>query len=267
MDIDKILPTNDVMFKIIFGNQKNSRILIHFLNSVIQHKSPIVKVHINQTELSRDLVAQKGVRLDILATTSDGTQINVEMQKNVDPNMIARALFYWAKVYSGAMDSSENYGILRRTISINILDFILLKDEENFWNKYIIMNSKNHRQLTDVFEMHFIELRKLENLDKNNPLTFWGEFFKDPNSEQVRKLCDTVPEIKEAKDVYEKAKTSPDAQELLRIREKARLDYASDIKTAEEKSRLKERKENAKIIAETFGVSIEKAEELLRKEK
>ena len=263
MDIDKILPTNDVMFKIIFGNQKNSRILIHFLNSVIQHKSPIVKVHINQTELSRDLVAQKGVRLDILATTSDGTQINVEMQKNVNPNMIARALFYWAKIYSGTTDSRENYGILKRTISINILDFILLKDEENFWNKYIIMNSKNHRQLTDFFEMHFIELRKLENLDKNNPLTFWGEFFKDPNSEQVRKLCDTVPEIKEAKDVYEKAKTSPDAQELLRIREKARLDYSSDMQTAKDEGREEERAKNAQIIAKRFGVSLEEAEKIL----
>ena len=257
MDIDKILPTNDVMFKIIFGNQKNSRILIHFLNSVIQTKSPIAQVHINQTELSRDLVAQKGVRLDILATTSDGTQINVEMQKNVDPNMISRALFYWAKVYSDAMDSSENYSILKRTISINILDFILLKDEENFWNKYIITNAKNHRQLTDVFEMHFIELRKLENIDKNNPLTFWGEFFKDPNSEQVRKLCNTVPEIQEAKDVFEKAKTSSDARELLRIREKAKLDYASDIKTAKDEGREEERRKNALAMkAEGFDNAV-----------
>ena len=125
------------------------------------------------------------------------------------------------------------------------------------------MNSKNHRQLTDVFEMHFIELRKLENLDKNNPLTFWGEFFKDPNSEQVRKLCDTVPEIKEAKDVYEKAKTSPDAQELLRIREKARLDYSSDMQIAKEE----ERKENAKIIAKHYGIPIEELKALLKKEK
>ena len=49
MDIDKILPTNDVMFKIIFGDKRHSRILIHFLNAVIQPESPIVKVDIKPT--------------------------------------------------------------------------------------------------------------------------------------------------------------------------------------------------------------------------
>ena len=126
--------------------------------------------------------------------------------------------------------------------------------------------------------MHFIELRKLENIDKNNPLTFWGEFFKDPNSEQVRKLCNTVPEIKEAKDVFEKAKTSSDARELLRIREKAKLDYASDIKTAKDEGREEgkeeERKKNAlamkaegfdnSVIAKCLKVSETEVEKLLK---
>ena len=82
MDIDKILPTNDVMFKIIFGDKRHSRILIHFLNAVIQPKSPIVNVDIKPTELTPDTVSQKGVRIDILAISDDGSQINIEMQKS-----------------------------------------------------------------------------------------------------------------------------------------------------------------------------------------
>lgn len=57
------------------------------------------------------------------------------------------------------------------------------------------------------------------------------------------------------------------AQFITKVREKALIDYASDIKTAKDEGREEERKENAKIIAETFGVSIEKAEELLKKGK
>ena len=66
--------------------------------------------------------------------------------------------------------------------------------------------------------------------------------------------------------MYEKAKISPDAQELLRIREKARLDYASDIKTAKDEGREEERVKNAQIIAKRFGVSLEEVEKILNED-
>ena len=235
MDIDKILPTNDVMFKIIFGDKRHSRILIHFLNAVIQPESPIVKVDIKPTEFTPDTVSQKGVRLDILAISDDGSQINVEIQKSASPHMTARALFYWSKVFAAQLVVGEKYENLHQTISINILDFKLFEKDERFWKKYGITDLETNEKLTDLFELHFIELSKIKEVRKDSPITFWIEFFKNPYSEQVKTLCDYVPEIKEAKEVFERAKIDPAAQELLRIREKALMDYASDIKTAEDR--------------------------------
>lgn len=275
MDIDKILPTNDVMFKIIFGDKRHSRILIHFLNAVIQPKSPIVKVDIKPTELTPDTVSQKGVRLDILAISDDGSQINVEMQKSASPHMVARALFYWSKVFAAQLVVGEKYEDLHQTISINILDFKLFEKDERFWKKYAITDLETNEKLTDLFELHFIELSKIKEVRKDSPITFWIEFFKNPYSEQVKTLCDYVPEIKEAKEVFERAKVDPAAQELLRVREKALIDYASDIKTAEDrgekrghkKGKEEGREESAEIIAKHYGIPIEELQKLLRKEK
>ena len=113
---------------------------------------------------------------------------------------------------------------------------------------------------------------------KDSPITFWIEFFKNPYSEQVKALCDYVPEIKEAKEVFERAKVDPAAQELLRVREKALMDYASDMRTAKdegrEEGREEERRKNAlnmkakefdnKLIAECLGITEPEVEKLIK---
>ena len=79
-DNSKMSATRDVMFKIILGDPRHSRLLIHFLNSAVKSDSPIESVEILNTELTREYVSQKGSRLDIKAKTKSGELINVEMQ-------------------------------------------------------------------------------------------------------------------------------------------------------------------------------------------
>ena len=273
MDTFEILPTNDVIFKMIFGDKRHPRILIHFLNSVIRPDSPITSIDIKQTELSKDLVSQKGVRLDIVATTESGEIISIEMQKGREPHMVARSLFYWSKLFSGQLEVSESYENLHRTISINILDFKLFEKDKRFWRKIVLLDKETNEQLTDLLELHFIELGKMKEMREDSPITFWIEFFKDPYSEKVKKLCEYVPEIKEAKEVYERAKSDPEAQELMRIREKATRDFASAIhgakdegieqKTREAAQNMKAKGLDNSFIAECLGISEEKLKELL----
>ncbi|MDR1665574.1 MAG: hypothetical protein LBR62_00800, partial [Puniceicoccales bacterium] len=50
-----------------------------------------------------------------------------------------------------------------------------------------------------------------------------------------------VPEIKEAKAVYERSKSDPIAQERIRIHEKAIIDRAAAISTAKDEGRKEEK--------------------------
>ena len=83
----------DVMFKIVLGDPKHERLLLHFLNSAIKCKTPITHVEILNTELTPEYVGLKGSRLDIKAKTQDGELISVEMQSGTETHMAARVLF------------------------------------------------------------------------------------------------------------------------------------------------------------------------------
>ena len=48
---------------------------------------------------------------------------------------ISRSLYYWAKLYSSQLDKGESYLELQPTISINLINFDLTKNE-NFHSAY-----------------------------------------------------------------------------------------------------------------------------------
>ena len=97
--------------------------------------------------------------VDIKAEDENGVWYDIEMQLAEQVFYEKRAFYYWAKVYSDQLESGYNYDKLRKTISINILDFDYL-DEEEFHNEYRIYNKESKKELSSVFEMHFIELNK-----------------------------------------------------------------------------------------------------------
>ena len=152
-----------------------------------------------------------------------------------------RALYYWAKVYSEQIESGEDYDLLRKTISINILNFNYI-DEEEFHNVFGIFNEKTRNKLTDIFQMHFIELSKFKKdykelktaldrwtiflnrayeMDKNN---IPKELAEDENIKNAIEQLDLMYLDKEEREMYE------NDLKLLRT-------HKAEIKTAEEKGR------------------------------
>ncbi|GHU13847.1 transposase [Alphaproteobacteria bacterium] len=237
VDISKVLPTNFVLFKIILGDPKHSRLLIHFLNAAIKSESPITSVEILDSEPTPEYVNQKGSRLDIRARTQDNEIVNVEMQCGTEKHMVARSLFYWSKLFSGQLEVSEKYHELKKTVSITILDFRLFQDDKRYWRKGHLVDDETGERMTDLLEMQFIELNKMRQFDEKSPITFWIEFFRDPYSERVRALCDYVPEIQEAKEMFVKAKADPKVREWIYTREKNLRDYINDISCAKDEGK------------------------------
>lgn len=222
-NIDKT-PKSDVIFKILFGDQKHSNLLIHLLNSIIRDPCPITEIEIKQTELTPEFVGQRGVRLDILAKASDGKLVNIEIQKHNEHNMIPRSLFHWAKLFSGQAVVSEKYEDLKRTICISIMNFKLFKDKR-YWHKNFLVDSETNERATDLFEIHFLELQKVKKLPADSPVLFWLAFINDPCSDKIKDMYEKEEVYNEAKLCYEKAIADPKVQELIRIREKAEMDY------------------------------------------
>ena len=226
-------PKMDFVFKNIFGSVKHPRILISFLNSVLKPKYPIVSVNIKNTDLEKHFVEDKFSRLDVKAETSNKEIINIEIQLKNEYNMIKRSLYYWSKLYEEQLNEGEDYSELKRTICINILNFKYLKNDR-FHNGYRLKEIETSEELSDVLEIHFIEIPKLkENSDEKDLLVAWTEFLKDPQSEKVRNLEMSIDEIREAKDELIRLSNDETQRQLYAMRSKILKDKISALNKAE----------------------------------
>ncbi len=286
MSFGILSPKVDFVFKKIFGNEKHPNILISFLNAVIKPTDLIKSVQIKNTDIEKEHIEDKYSRLDIKAVTNNGEHINIEIQvKNslrsfrqryilataTDTsvaqnkyNMIKRSLYYWSKMYEGQLTKGQDYDTLSRTICINILDFKIcinildfkyLKND-NFHNCYRLKEKNTNEELTDVMELHFIEipkLRKLENTeDISDMLEAWITFIESPTSELIDKLEMSSDEIKEAKEELVRLSGNDNERERYEKRFESLLEQNSLLANAEKKGIEKGRKEGIIEIAKNL---------------
>ena len=250
-------PKIDFVFKKIFGSEENPKILIGFLNAVLKPIIPIVEVEIKNTDIEKVHVEDKFSRLDVKAKTSNQEIINIEIQLKIpfshlvndipslpfqehpllknEYNMIKRSLYYWSKMYEEQLNEGDDYSKLERTICINILNFKYL-DNNRFHNGYRLKEIETNEELTNIQEIHFIEIPKLsEDSDEKDMLVAWMEFLKNPESEKVRSLELTISEIREAKDELIRISNDKEQRLLYEMRSKTLKDKNSALNEAERK--------------------------------
>ena len=244
-------PKIDFVFKKIFGSEEHPEILISFLNAVLKPIIPIVSVEIKNSDIEKDYIEDKFSRLDVKAITSNKEIINIEIQLKNEYNMIQRSLYYWSKLYEEQLSEGDRYDKLSRTVCINILDFKYLKNNR-FHNGYRLKEIETNEELTDLEEIHFIEIPKLKKFESAEEivdlLEGWVEFLRDPESEIVRKLEMSNKEIREAKDELYRLSRNSKERELYYLREKSLKDEISALAHAEEKGMHKATLENAKNL-------------------
>ncbi|EDT71755.1 conserved hypothetical protein [Clostridium perfringens D str. JGS1721] len=259
-------PQIDFVFKKIFGTEKNKPILINFLNAVIKPTTPIKDVEIKNNDIDKDFIEDKFSRLDVKATTSNKEHINIEIQVKNEYNMIQRTLYYWSKMYSEQIQNRDNYSKLERTVCINILNFKYLKNDK-YHNAYRLKEITSNEELTDLQEIHFIELPKfneignkeyVENVEEMDALEKWLEFLVEPESNTVRQLELSNEEIKLAKSELYRLSMDSKEREQYNMREKAIYDRISALENAEAKGKKEGKLESKlEIVIESLSQGLE----------
>ncbi|MGL4656071.1 MAG: Rpn family recombination-promoting nuclease/putative transposase [Sarcina sp.] len=230
-------PKMDFIFKQIFGSESNKNILISFLNATLKSRDEIKEVILENTDIEKKFVEDKFSRLHIKATTNKGEKINIEIQLRNEKNMIKRTLYYWSKIYEEQLSEGTNYSILNRTVCINILNFDYLENNK-FYSMFRLKDVDTDKELTDVMEIHFIEIPKLaDDSEEKSMLAAWVEFLKDPESEKVRSLESDIKAIKDAKDELMKISSDKKQRSLYEMRQKTLHDEANALYSAKEEGR------------------------------
>ena len=166
------------------------------------------------------------------------------------------------------------------------MDFNLL-NHSKFHSVYRLKGCHTNEELTNVMELHFIELKKMQDVqrveDVKSKLEAWLYFINQPDSELVQELEKVEIEIKEAKAQLVRLSEDRKEGEQYEKRRESRLNEVSTLAYAEEKGMVKGIEQGAKLekieiaknliqngldnklISKSTGLSLEEVKEI-RKE-
>lgn len=239
LDENRYYPMNDVLFKFVFGKVERKNITVDFLNSVLEPtlKHRIKDIWFISTEIIPQTEEEKLSRLDVACELDTGERIDVEVQVVNYHNMQRRTLYYWSGMYLMHLLKGEDYQKLRPVITINILAFCLLPQEEPH-AMYGVYNPKTGERLNNDLEIHFLEIPKFINkpVKEMTKMERWMAYFSGKlNVQEKEELAMSEAAIQDAFDATKLFfQTTEDRMKYLN-RQMAIMDYRSGMRWAEER--------------------------------
>ena len=256
---------NDILFKMLF--LKKPKLLKKFISIILGIKyESITEFIITNSEMPPEGIGDKFCRVDIHMIV-DGRHVNLEIQVENEGNFKDRSLYHWARMFSSALASGNDYSELPQTIVISILDFKLF-DFPEYKSEFSVLEITRYTPLSDKMWLIYFELPKLtEDLSTDNILELWLNLFDTETKERLDKIESLgVSDMNELIEAYNSITVSPEFQELERLREKARHDEAQALHNAEHKGEQNERKKWQGIVAEKDSVLAKKDAVLAEKD-
>ena len=250
--MDKLVsPKLDIVFKKLFS--ENPDILKEFLSDMLDIPIEKIKgIKVLNPEITPESIGEKYYRLDLLLDLGD-ILINIEMQVRSEDYYQDRTLLYWSKMYSSQLKSGEEYEELCPCIVINIVDFVIFPEHNDYHSEYGVWDVEHNNKLSDKMAIHFFELKKVpKDIDKSRRKELWLQFIKADEKEEFDMLERTnVIGIQKGVEAIYKMSSDERTKELIRMREKALHDKASELGEARRKGIAEgEAKREAEIEAQ-----------------
>ena len=254
----KINPRVDFAFKKLFGSEENKDLLISLINSIVSEQEQVIEVELKNPYNLADYRAGKMSILDIKAKAENGHWFNVEMQISEDYNFDKRAIYYWAKLVTEQLSEGMMFKELKKTISINIMDFNFIPTNKEVHNCYKIINTATGKddKLHDIFELHYIELKKFKKQyhQIETALDRWSSFLTKASQldkEHIPLELASDQAIVKAINAVDRM-FNEEERLVYEVRMQSLADLESKIASAEEKGRTKGKAEGkAEGINET----------------
>jgi predicted transposase/invertase (TIGR01784 family) len=249
-----MLPVVDFAFKLLFGDAKRTERLKSLLASILKlPPEEFDDLIIMNPSLPADFAGDKSGILDVRAGLSDGRQINIEIQVLPFPMMPERTLFYWGKMYTQQAGEGDSYTEFKKCITINIMDynFSLVKKVHSV---YHITEDEDRSRLTDVLEVHFLDLEKLRSglgikgLDPS--MLKWLRFLAAKRKEEFEMLAKEDKELNRAYERLQQVSADDEARLWYEARQKWLLDQRTLEVVARENAEKALEEGRAKGLAE-----------------
>lgn len=156
---------------------------------------------------------------------------------------------YLLSLYNSQVMPGDTYDKLKKCITINIVDFERIPLNK-IHTRFHIVEDDTLYKLTDVLEIHFLELPKLERLDSlkdvDDPSLDWLEFIDAKSKEGMEMLAERNENIKTAYEILQRVSKSKEARMAYEARQAEIMDQLTREKSAREEG-IREGIEKGKI--------------------
>ena len=233
MNIAILPPTDDWIFKLIFGEERNKTILVNFLQAFVDLPDEEFELIFLDTHLKPEADDDKLGILDVKVRTKTGKIIDIEIQVNAVRNMGRRLSFYKSKLIVEQIGKAEHYDKIQRVICICIATRPLFPGTPEYLNRFRFRNEANNLCFEDIpEEIYTLELSKAPESSDGSAGWDWMRFFLSRSKEEFEMVAERNPEIRKAVDNLYELSSSDETRAQYEMRLKAQRDYAWRLDSA-----------------------------------
>ena len=237
MKNELLSPRLDLVFKRIFGDPRNVDILEDFLRSIINiPEEEYERLELVDPFTKIESEDDKVGILDIKIRSKNKIVINLEIQQGKIPDLKQKLIFYNSQMITNQIQTGNHYDMIKKAISICIINFDHIHDSDDYLNTYWHSNLKNGSTFTQMSEIHVLELTKLKGTDTTK-LFNWLFFLKSQTEEEFEMVAETNPMIKKAYAVLKELSADEATRLQAEAREKLLRDIESRINGAKQEGR------------------------------
>jgi len=217
-------PKSDIMFKLLFGDERSVELLTDFLKSVLRLPADDYdEVSIVDPHLLREFMGDKLGILDVKVKTKSQKIIDIEIQVLPTPELRERVVFYSAKMITEQIGAGEDYSKIKRVISIIITDYALIPGSIKYHNRFTLYDPETDTEFTDVIEVNTLELVKLPEIGDGTELWAWMKFLSARSEEELSMVAEKSPKVKKA--VARLMELSEDERTRLLIESRQKMEW------------------------------------------
>ncbi|GBU26921.1 hypothetical protein R84B8_00437 [Treponema sp. R8-4-B8] len=230
MDFKILPPTDDWIFKLLFGDERNKSMLIDLLKAFVELPQEEYELSFLDTSLKPENEDDKLGILDVKVKTKTGKVIDIEIQVNPERNIGQRLSFYKSKLIVEQIGKGELYHVIQKVICICITNYELFPETNEYVNIFRFTN-KNNGLVFEVIpeEIYTLELPKVPALSDGSAGWEWMQFLRAKRKEEFEMVAVKNPEIRKAVDTLYQLSSDEQVQAEHERRLKAWRDRASQL--------------------------------------
>ncbi|MDR1622771.1 MAG: Rpn family recombination-promoting nuclease/putative transposase, partial [Synergistaceae bacterium] len=192
---------NDLVFKLVFGDRRYIAIIRAFLIAALDIPAEEYEdLEIIDPHLERDSPDDKLGILDVRIQLKNKKLISVEVQVRKTPYMAERVAFSTGRNLARQIGPGQNYAAIERVVTIVIADYDIIPGGKSYHHVFKLYDKDNGVLLTDVMEIHTLELGKLPETavadGKESELLDWLRLIRSESEEEIEMLATKTEEIK-----------------------------------------------------------------------